>query len=136
MTSELLGKVTADMDNLTIPQALMEIFAVIQRANKYIDETAPWALAKDEANKPRLASVMYNLLESIRICTVLLTPFIPDSCEKIFAQIGACECCRDWDSAAKWGSLSATVTVHKGEAIFPRVDAQKALEEGYREDEE
>ena len=129
MVNELLGKVTADMDNLTIPQALMEIFAVIQRANKYIDETAPWALAKDEANKPRLASVMYNLLESIRICTVLLTPFIPDSCEKIFAQIGACECCRDWDSAAKWGSLSATVTVHKGEAIFPRVDAQKALEE-------
>ena len=129
MTNELLGKVTADMDNLTIPQALMEIFAVIQRANKYIDETAPWALAKDEANKPRLASVMYNLLESIRICTVLLTPFIPDSCEKIFAQIGACECCRDWDSAAKWGSLSAAVTVHKGEAIFPRVDAQKALEE-------
>ena len=129
MTNELLGKVTADMDNLTIPQALMEIFAVIQRANKYIDETAPWALAKDEANKPRLASVMYNLLESIRICTVLLTPFIPDSCEKIFAQIGACACCRDWDSAAKWGSLSATVTVHKGEAIFPRVDAQKALDE-------
>ena len=129
MINELLGKVTADMDNLTIPQALMEIFAVIQRANKYIDETAPWALAKDEANKPRLASVMYSLLESIRICTVLLTPFIPDSCEKIFAQIGACECCRDWDSAAKWGSLSATVTVHKGEAIFPRVDAQKALEE-------
>ena len=125
----LTAKVTADMDNLTIPQALMEIFAVIQRANKYIDETAPWALAKDEANKPRLASVMYNLLESIRICTVLLTPFIPDSCEKIFAQIGACACCRDWDSAAKWGSLSATVTVHKGEAIFPRVDAQKALEE-------
>ena len=129
MVNELTAKVTADMDSLTIPQALMEIFAVIQRANKYIDETAPWALAKDEANKPRLASVMYNLLESIRICTVLLTPFIPDSCEKIFAQIGACECCRDWDSAAKWGSLSATVTVHKGEAIFPRVDAQKALEE-------
>ena len=129
MVNELTAKVTADMDDLTIPQALMEIFAVIQRANKYIDETAPWALAKDEANKPRLASVMYSLLESIRICTVLLTPFIPDSCEKIFAQIGACECCRDWDSAAKWGSLSATVTVHKGEAIFPRVDAQKALEE-------
>ena len=72
---------------------------------------------------------MYNLLESIRICTVLLTPFMPASCEKIFDQIGACECCRDWDSAAKWGSLSATVTVRKGEAIFPRVDAQKALEE-------
>ena len=129
LTAALPGKVDAAMDALDVPTALIAIFEVVQRANKYIDETAPWALAKDEANKPRLASVMYNLLESIRICTVLLTPFIPDSCEKIFAQIGACECCRDWDSAAKWGSLSATVTVHKGEAIFPRVDAQKALEE-------
>ena len=127
--SALRGKYEAEMEKFQFQNALELIFKCIQRANKYIDETAPWALAKDEANKPRLASVMYNLLESIRICTVLLTPFIPDSCEKIFAQIGACECCRDWDSAAKWGSLSATVTVHKGEAIFPRVDAQKALEE-------
>ena len=127
--SALRGKYETEMEKFQFQNALELIFKCIQRANKYIDETAPWALAKDEANKPRLASVMYNLLESIRICTVLLTPFIPDSCEKIFAQIGACECCRDWDSAAKWGSLSATVTVHKGEAIFPRVDAQKALEE-------
>ena len=127
--SALRGKYEAEMEKFQFQNALELIFKCIQRANKYIDETAPWALAKDEANKPRLASVMYSLLESIRICTVLLTPFIPDSCEKIFAQIGACECCRDWDSAAKWGSLSATVTVHKGEAIFPRVDAQKALEE-------
>ena len=120
--SALRGKYEAEMEKFQFQNALELIFKCIQRANKYIDETAPWALAKDEANKPRLASVMYSLLESIRICTVLLTPFIPDSCEKIFAQIGACECCRDWDSAAKWGSLSATVTVHKGEAIFPRVD--------------
>ena len=127
--SALRGKYEAEMEKFQFQNALELIFKCIQRANKYIDETAPWALAKDEANKPRLASVMYNLLESIRICTVLLTPFIPDSCEKIFAQIGACACCRDWDSAAKWGSLSATVTVHKGEAIFPRVDAQKALDE-------
>ena len=129
MVNELLGKVTADMDNLTIPQALMEIFAVIQRANKYIDETAPWVLAKDEANRARLASVMYNLLEAIRICTILLTPFIPASCEKIFARLGAAADCRDWDSAAEWGRLSASVTVHKGEAIFPRIDMEKALAE-------
>ena len=129
MVGALRGRYETEMEKFQFQNALELIFKCIQRANKYIDETAPWALAKDEANKPRLASVMYNLLESIRICTVLLTPFIPDSCEKIFAQIGACECCRDWDSAAKWGSLSATVTVHKGEAIFPRVDAQKALEE-------
>ena len=127
--SALRGKYEAEMEKFQFQNGLEAIFKVIQRANKYIDETAPWVLAKDEANRARLASVMYNLLETIRICTILLTPFIPASCEKIFAQIGACECCRDWDSAAKWGSLSATVTVHKGEAIFPRVDAQKALEE-------
>ena len=127
--SALRSKYEAEMEKFQFQNALELIFKCIQRANKYIDETAPWALAKDEANKPRLASVMYNLLESIRICTVLLTPFIPDSCEKIFDQIGACEHCRSWDSAAKWGSLNPTVTVHKGEAIFPRVDAQKALEE-------
>ena len=66
--------------------ALSEIFAVIARANKYIDENAPWTLAKDPANRARLATVMYNLLETIRICAVLLTPFIPDSAEKIFDQ--------------------------------------------------
>ena len=127
--SALRGKYETEMEKFQFQNALELIFKCIQRANKYIDETAPWALAKDEANKPRLASVMYNLLESIRICTVLLTPFMPASCEKIFDQIGACACCRDWDSAAKWGSLNPAVTVHKGEAIFPRVDAQKALEE-------
>ena len=129
MTNELLGKVTADMDNLTIPQALMEIFAVIQRANKYIDETMPWALAKDEANKPRLAAVMYNLLESIRICATLLLPFIPESCGKIFAQIGAGADVCTWEAANTWGKLPQAVTVHKGEAIFPRIDAPKALAE-------
>ena len=86
-------------------------------------------LAKDKANRARLASVMYNLLETIRICTILLTPFIPASCEKIFALLGAAADCRDWDSAAEWGRLSASVTVHKGEAIFPRIDMEKALAE-------
>ena len=127
--SALRGKYEAEMEKFQFQNGLEAIFKVIQRANKYIDETAPWVLAKDEANRARLASVMYNLLEAIRICTILLTPFIPASCEKIFAQIGAAADCRDWDSAAEWGRLSASVTVHKGEAIFPRVDAQKALEE-------
>ena len=129
MVNELTAKVTADMDDLTIPQALMEIFAVIQRANKYIDETAPWTLAKDEANRARLASVMYNLLEAVRICTILLTPVMPESCGKIFAQIGAGKDVQSWDSAEKWGSLSGTVTVCRGEAIFPRIDMDKALAE-------
>ena len=108
--------------------ALEEIFKCVQRANKYIDETMPWALAKDEGKGPRLASVMYNLLESIRICTTLLLPFIPASCEKIFAQIGADKDVTTWQAAAVWAALPADVTVHKGEAVFPRVDAEKALE--------
>ena len=100
-----------------------------KRCNKYIDETTPWSLAKDEANKPRLAAVMYNLLETIRIVTVLLTPFMPDSCEKIFDYIGACPCCKTWEKADVWGTLSATVTVKKGENLFPRIDADKAIAE-------
>ena len=127
--SALRGKYEAEMEKFQFQNGLETIFKVIQRANKYIDETAPWVLAKDEANRARLASVMYNLLEAIRICTILLTPFIPASCEKIFAQIGAAADCRDWDSAAEWGRLSASVTVHKGEAIFPRIDMEKALAE-------
>ena len=118
-----------EMDKLQLQNGLEEIFKVIDRANKYIDENAPWKLAKEEGKEARLATVLYNLLETVRICTVLLTPFMPDSCDKIFAQIGACEGCRTWDSAAQWGKLSATVTVTKGEALFPRIDAEKALAE-------
>ena len=129
MLSGLRGRYEAQMERFQFQNALDEIFKCIQRANKYIDETMPWALAKDEANSPRLASVMYNLLESIRICATLLLPFMPDSCEKIFAQIGVAASDRTWEAAAVWGTLAQTVTVHKGEAIFPRIDAPKALEE-------
>ena len=125
--SALRDKYEAEMERFQFQNALELVFKCIQRANKYIDETAPWALAKDEANRPRLAAVLYNLLESIRICTVLLTPFMPESCEKIFDQIGAEKSVQTWESAAQWGSLSGTVTVHKGEAIFPRIDAEKEL---------
>ena len=125
--SALRGKYEAEMERFQFQNALELVFKCIQRANKYIDETAPWALAKDEANRPRLAAVLYNLLESIRICTVLLTPFMPTSCDKIFGQIGADEAVQTWESAAQWGSLSASVTVHKGEAVFPRIDAEKEL---------
>ena len=129
MLSGLRDRYEAQMEKFQFQNGLDEIFKCIQRANKYIDETMPWALAKDEANKPRLASVMYNLLEAIRICTTLLLPFIPASCEKIFAQIGADASVQTWDKANVWGALPQTVSVHKGEAIFPRVDAAKALAE-------
>ena len=127
LVSGLRDRVEAQMEKFQFQNALEEIFKCIQRANKYIDETMPWALAKDEANKARLATVMYNLLETIRICATLLLPFIPASCEKIFAQIGAGADVQVWDTANVWGKLSETVTVHKGDAIFPRVDAEKAL---------
>ena len=129
MASALRDRYQAEMERFQFQNALEQVFRTIQRANKYIDENAPWTLAKDPANRARLATVMYNLLETIRICAVLLTPFIPDSAEKIFDQIGACPCCRTWEKANVWGSLRPDVTVHKGEALFPRIDAEKALAE-------
>ena len=129
MASTLRDRYETEMEHFQFQNALEQVFKTIQRANKYIDENAPWTLAKDPANRARLATVMYNLLETIRICAVLLTPFIPDSAEKIFDQIGACPCCRTWEKANVWGSLRPDVTVHKGEALFPRIDAEKALTE-------
>ena len=129
MASTLRDRYEAEMEHFQFQNALEQVFKTIQRANKYIDENAPWTLAKDQGNRARLATVMYNLLETIRICAVLLTPFIPDSAEKIFDQIGACPCCRTWEKANVWGSLRPDVTVHKGEALFPRIDAEKALAE-------
>ena len=126
----LRDRYEAAMEHFAPHKALDEVFKVIQRANKYIDETAPWTLAKDmEANGKRLANVLYNLLEAARICGILLTPFMPQSMEKLFAQIGAGAEIQTWDSAARWGSLPETVTVTKGENLFPRVDAEKALAE-------
>ncbi len=129
MVSTLRDRYEAEMEHFQFQNALEQVFKTIQRANKYIDENAPWTLAKDPANRARLATVMYNLLQTVRICAVLLTPFIPDSAEKIFDQIGACPCCRTWEKANVWGSLRPDVTVHKGEALFPRIDAEKALAE-------
>ena len=129
MAKALRGRYEAQMEKFQFQNALDEVFKVIARANKYIDETMPWALAKDEAKRDRLANVLYNLLETVRICTVLLTPFIPESCEKIFTQIGATACERTWESAEVFGALHDGVSVAKGEAIFPRIDAQKELAE-------
>ena len=137
LAAGLRDRYEAQMEKYQFQNALEEIFKVIQRANKYIDENAPWALAKDmEANSPRLARVMYDLLETIRLCTVLLIPFMPESCEKIFGQIGAPEGCRTWESAGKWGSLAPTVTVKRGDNLFPRIDLEKELADLERISEE
>ena len=129
MASTLRDRYEQAMERYAFQDALAEVFKLIARANKYIDETAPWVLAKDEANRPRLARVMYNLLECLRISGVLLSPFMPDSCTKLFGQIGACAECTTWESAGKWGSLPANVRVERGENLFPRIDIQKELAE-------
>ena len=117
------------MDKYQLHLALEESFRLIQRANKYIDETMPWKLAKEEDKKPRLAAVMYNLLEALRVSLTLLTPFMPESCAKGFDQIGAEEAGRGWEAACRYGVLPPEVSVHKGETLFPRIDADKMLQE-------
>jgi len=129
MASALRDKYEAQMEKFQMHNALAEVFSVISRANKYIDETAPWVLARDEEKRPRLARVLYNLLETLRICSTLLLPFIPDTCAKIFAQIGAEAGSTTWKNAAVFGVLPAAAAVHKGENLFPRIDAEKEIAE-------
>ncbi|MCL2408212.1 MAG: methionine--tRNA ligase [Oscillospiraceae bacterium] len=129
MAENLREAYESNMERFAFQNALAEIFKVTSRANKYIDETAPWILAKDEGQKPRLAAVLYNLLETIRICTVLLQPFMPDTCVKIFEQIGVDEALTQYDTAADFGSLPKSTAVSKGPVIFPRIDLKKELEE-------
>ena len=117
------------MEAYAFQNALADVFEVIDNANKYIDATAPWVLAKSEDSKPRLARVLYNLAETLRICTVLLQPFMPTTCEKIFAQLNVEADGKTWDSAAVFGTLPANATLHKGENIFPRIDTAKELAE-------
>ena len=137
LAAGLRARYEEQMENFQFQNALEEVFRLVQRANKYIDENAPWALAKDmEANGARLAAVLYNLLETVRVCTVLLTPFMPESCGKIFDQTGADASARTWDSAARWGVLPAGVEVRKGENLFPRIDMAKELAELERIQEE
>ncbi len=126
---ELVAKVDEFMDKTQINNALAEIFKVVSRANKYIDETAPWVLGKDESKKARLATVLYNLLEAIRIVSTLLSNFMPTTMPKVWEQIGAAESDITYENAGKFGVLPADVTVHRGEIIFPRIDVNKEIEE-------
>ena len=136
MASELRAKYEKLMDAFQTQAALEEVFKVVSRANKYIDETAPWILAKDEAKRARLATVMYNLLEALRICTQLLTPFMPESTAKAADQLGVPAGLRSWEAAGEWGVLPAEVTVQKGETLFPRIDMNKELAELEKLEEE
>ena len=117
------------LDKTQLNTALAEIFRVVSRANKYIDETAPWVLAKDESKKIRLATVLYNLLDTIRIVSTLLSAFMPSTMPKVWEQIGAGADDVVYDKTAQFGALPKNVTVHKGERIFPRIDVEKEIEE-------
>lgn len=125
----LPARVAENMDHLYIPQALMEIFKVVQRANKYIDETAPWLLAKEESNYARLATVLYTLCESLRYVTVLLSAFLPQTAPRIAQQLGVKPDELNLAQLENWGGLPANLTVYKADVLFPRLDLDKELEE-------
>jgi len=113
-------RVTAAIEKLRVADALDEIWVLLRRSNKYIDETTPWTLAKDEASKPRLATVIYNLLESIRIAAVLLTAFLPASAERVLTLLNTDV--RDYDSTLKFGGLKAGTELGASEVLFARID--------------
>jgi len=130
IVTETPGKVEELLDKLQFSSALTEIWKAISRANKYIDETMPWVLAKDESNKGRLAAVLYNLAESLRIISILLQPFMPETPEKIWRQLGIIDKGPvSWESAKTWGGYPEGTAVCKGEVMFPRIDIKKELEE-------
>ncbi|MCI6927739.1 MAG: methionine--tRNA ligase [Ruminococcus sp.] len=123
---ETVGKVDNLLSEYRVSDTLDAIFTLAKRCNKYIDETAPWALAKDESKKARLGTVLYNLLESIRFVAVLLSPFLPETSEKILAQINTD--IKDYDSLSAFGALKAGTVVGKAEPLFARIDAKEMFE--------
>ena len=127
MASSLRDKYEEQMEKYAFQNALNEIFKVISRANKYIDENAPWVLAKDEAQKPRLTRVLYNLLETVRICAGLLQPFMPDTAAEIGKRLGGADL--SWDSLNAFGTLPREAVTEAGPALFPRIDMEKELAE-------
>ena len=129
MSVAALGKVRENVENLLIPESLSEIFRLIQRANKYIDETMPWALAKDPDKRERLATVLYNLAEVIRVSAVLIRPFMPDTAQKIYDHLCLGKLPSDFESVKTFGGLPVGGDVVKGEALFPRRDVKKELAE-------
>ena len=123
---ETVGKVDKLLSEYRVSDTLDVIFTLAKRCNKYIDETAPWTLAKDESKKARLGTVLYNLLESIRFVAVLLSPFLPETSEKILSQMNTD--IKDYDSLSAFGALKAGTVVGKAEPLFARIDAKEMFE--------
>ncbi|MFR6257608.1 MAG: methionine--tRNA ligase [Anaerovoracaceae bacterium] len=122
------SKVEANMDKFAFNMALEDIWTVVRRANKYIDETMPWVLAKDEEQKPRLDSVLHNLAETLRIVSILIHPFMHTTSDAIRKQLGLWYADVEWEDAFKFEMMNGE-QVKKGEPIFPRLDIEKELEE-------
>ena len=125
----LPGELEARMNGLRLADALALIFEYTGALNKYIDVTAPWVLAKDEEKKPRLATVIYNLLEGLRIVGVSLSSFLPETAEAMRAQLGVSEEAYTWQSILSYGGLPVGTVLKKGAALFPRIDVKKELAE-------
>ena len=121
------GKVEASIDALKIPEALENIWTLISRANKYIDETTPWILAKDEEKKERLGTVLYNLLETLRFVSVMISPFLTETSAKINEQLNTKV--TTWESLKEFNGTVAGDKVVKGDVIFPRIDVEEKLAE-------
>jgi len=121
----------AEMDKMQFHEALENVWKLIRRTNKYIDETMPWALAKDEAKKDELDTVLYNLCESIRIVATLIRPMMETTANKIYDQLGIAgqEELTNWESANTFGLIGENIKVHKGESLFPRLDIEKEVKE-------
>ncbi len=120
-------RVLAKMDELKVAEAIDEIFVLLRRSNKYIDETMPWVLGKDPSKQERLATVLYNLLESIRFAAVMLMPFLPETSEKILRQINTN--LNTWDSLNEFGGISPGIKVNEPEILFTRIDGKKKMQE-------
>lgn len=127
MAISVKAKVEEAMEHFKFNVALEEIWKLIRRSNKYVDETTPWILAKDEKNKDRLNTVLYNLAESLRIISVLINPFITNTSKEIIRQLGLEEKV-DWESSQKWGLIPNATKVNKGQIIFPRLDIKEEIE--------
>ncbi|MCB2312840.1 methionine--tRNA ligase [Clostridium tagluense] len=121
------GKVEKAIDELKIPEALDHVWALIRRTNKYIDETTPWILGKDDSQKGRLGTVLYNLAESLRMTSVLISAFLPTTSGKINVQLNVDKI--TWDSLSSFNGTSAGTKVNKGEVMFPRIDVEAKIEE-------
>ena len=122
LVNETVANYKDDMDHMELNQAIKDVWALIGRANKYIDETAPWILAKDPAQAERLQAVMYNLAEALRIVAILIAPFVPVTAPKIYEQLGLGKPESFLLADAEWGKLATGTKVQKGDPLFPRIE--------------